>query len=88
MAFSLPLNNFNRNMEEFFLARGARLFKSPDSMWVVFPSKCANLTAFGCKIYEDRPVICKSYDGSKMPFMKGYCKWDELQRGESNAKGD
>jgi Fe-S-cluster containining protein len=38
---------------------------------------CPNLTPFGCKVYPERPKICRTYDGRKDPFMASDCKWKD-----------
>lgn len=78
LAFSLPKKSLTKQTREFYAARGSKFKKQGKIIWVVVPSICPNLTAFGCKIYSQRPVACRMFDGRNFPFMDGICKWNEL----------
>jgi len=53
--------------------------------YIVIPYQCPELMPLhGCLIYEDRPLVCKQYDGRKDLIMKGVCKWEELEDEKSD----
>jgi Fe-S-cluster containining protein len=59
---------------EFYEARGFNVVKHADSIEIMIPSTCPNLTMYGCKIYGSRPESCKRYDGRLDPLLKDKCK--------------
>jgi len=63
---------------KFYKMRGAQFFTTNKGPFMVLNFSCPHLTENGCSIYEERPRICKEYDGREIPFMKGKCKWYEL----------
>ena len=83
MAMSLNRPAVTKDMVKFFKARGCELYYIPHVVWVIMPSVCPNLTTFGCKIYVNRPAVCRMYDGRNLPFMDKTCKLHEL--GGSNG---
>ena len=66
------------NLSEFYKVRGFTVIKHADSIEVMIPSACPELTKYGCKIYSSRPERCKVYDGLKDPLMKDKCGWKDL----------
>jgi hypothetical protein len=61
------------------LTRGLSIFHSEKSnkSLVRIPHVCQQLDN-GCKIYEDRPDNCRSYDGRQDPTLKEQCLWHKL----------
>ena len=53
----------NSNAMVFCDARGFDIVLEDGIYFVVIPSTCPQLSEDGCKIYEDRPVSCREYDG-------------------------
>jgi Fe-S-cluster containining protein len=76
--FRARLDPDNSRTQEFAYARGCSFLKMPDGPLVVIPFPCPNLTAEGCKIYENRPLACQTFDGRKDPLVGDKCKWHEL----------
>lgn len=61
---------------EFFKARGMDVQKSDRGILVIkLKSPCQHLTDKGCAIYENRPYVCKLYDGRP---DHSDCKWHDL----------
>lgn len=50
------------------------------TIYMLVPSRCQYLSMNGCKIYHERPQICRRYDGRFDPLLKHKCKL-----GEDNA---
>lgn len=78
LAFSLPKKSLDKQTRDFYEARGSKFKKQGPFVWVIVPSVCPNLTTLGCKIYPQRPVVCRVFDGRNYPFMAGICKWSNL----------
>lgn len=56
-------------------SRGCRVHSiGNNALAVMVPSICPQLTSFGCKIYRDRPKLCRLYDGRKDSLMRDFCK--------------
>lgn len=45
---------------------------------------CPHLTKDGCGIYENRPQVCKDYDGREQ--FKEDCLWNSLDRLDKETK--
>lgn len=61
---------------EFYETRGFKIYRpAPGLHFVEVPYECQHLTGFGCKIYPERPEVCRIYDGRKHPVMKTKCLW-------------
>ena len=65
--------------KEFYTKRGFRVMMHQGLSLVVLRSTCPHLTDKGCSIYEQRPQVCREYDGRKDPIMRYICKWKELE---------
>ena len=73
----IPIGQFpTSNTRDFYAARGIKIISFDFYLWLVLPHTCAQLTPQGCKIYEDRPLACRAYDGRTDPVVN--CKWKEL----------
>ena len=59
----LGMGYMNSNAMVFCDARGFDIVLEDGIYFVVIPSTCPQLSEDGCKIYEDRPVSCREYDG-------------------------
>lgn len=67
----------NKKAWEFYEAKGFKIVVyGPDLINVIIDRHCANLTPFGCKIYDTRPEWCRIYDGRLDPFIK-HCLWNK-----------
>ena len=73
-----------RELESFYKIRGCG-FKKLTNNWggietclVEVPFPCPHLTKYGCDFYNDRPDICRKYDGRRDPMMSATCRWREL----------
>lgn len=72
----------NQQME-YYNAHGCRTHSFSGTRFaVVVPTRCEQLTPFGCKIYYKRPNICRKYDGRKDMFLKDECQLPKLTAGE------
>ena len=61
---------------EFFKARGEKTYFDEDGyLNVVIKNRdCEQLTSFGCKTYDTRPLTCKVFTGKDDPELKEMCK--------------
>jgi len=65
---------------EFYEARGLDCYEYGNLIYVEVPSVCPNLTAFGCRIYPQRPRACREADPRRHPVMGKRCLWNEENR--------
>lgn len=64
-----------------FLAfKGFQFFESNLHLFLILKSPCKHLSPKGCKIYSERPVACKTFDGRKDPWIGEICKWSKLKK--------
>jgi len=72
----------------FYVNRGCWLATlSGGRLGIVIPFQCPHLTPEGCNIYENRPLACKEYDGTRDPLMSDKCLWIKKNRkGRNNDK--
>lgn len=54
-----------RDVIQFYEARGAAVSRSDDHLFIVFDVPCPHLTLKGCDIYDKRPRICRIYSGQE-----------------------
>lgn len=66
----------SKGAEAFYRARGYETGERRGQLCLILQIPCAQLTAFGCKMYNDRPKWCRQYDGRTDPFID--CLWEEL----------
>lgn len=79
LVFSISKGALTEHLAAFYRMRGSEFFEEGGVIWVMVPSVCPSLTPFGCKDYDNRPLICKRYDGRKFSFMKNKCKLYSLE---------
>lgn len=62
----------------FYQARGEKTYFDEDGyLNVVLKNReCEQLTEFGCKIYDERPLYCKIFTGKDDPELKETCKYE------------
>lgn len=62
---------------EWMAARGITVIEEFRFAWKVrIPSRCSHLSSekpWKCDIYENRPKVCRDYDGRKSPDLQ--CAW-------------
>lgn len=73
LRFEFPVWAFTMYHVEFYTARGCTISKEGDVVYVLVPHTCRHLTPMGCSIYEERPKICRDYDGRDDPTVD--CLW-------------
>lgn len=66
----------NEDAVEFYKTKGFEVGEHQGQLGLILQIPCEQLTAFGCKIYNDRPKWCRLYDGREDPFVD--CLWEEL----------
>ncbi len=68
---------------EFYETRGSKVYKLPNNKYAVRVfSPCSFMVeGVGCRIYNDRPWLCQTYDGRTDPFLN--CP---LTKGEANVQ--
>ena len=86
-----PYAGDNKDMVEFFSARGFKVYRVPidadkkeTRLMLSFEYPCPFLTPAGCAIYLHRPQVCREYDGTKDPFID--CAWKELENANKDSK--
>jgi len=62
----------------FYRTRGCDIVMSDGKAFVTVPFPCPKLTDFGCKIYPNRPLVCRTYSGLNDPVMRDQCAWQSL----------
>jgi len=66
---------FTPDLRHFYAIRGCRFTEQGRWIHVCIPTICSHLRfERGCLIYEERPDVCKKYDGREDVTMKGICK--------------
>jgi Fe-S-cluster containining protein len=78
--FYVPTQINNEAEKEFYELRGCTVENFRGNQVVVIPLPCPHLTPEGCNIYNERPEVCKNYDGTKDPLMKDKCLWIDKNR--------
>ena len=78
MTFTLSTNGDSHlaaKYVQFYKARGCKVrVLSTDNIAVMVPFVCPSMDEKGCTIYEDRPLLCREYDGRYDPFLADQCK--------------
>ena len=81
LAVEVTLQSMPPEAIAFYVTRGCWLATlSGGRLGLVIPYQCPHLTPEGCDIYEDRPLVCKDYDGTRDPLMKDKCLWIRKNR--------
>ena len=62
--------------EIFYKARGEKTYYDEEGYLnvVLKNRKCEQLTPFGCKIYDNRPLHCKLFTGKDDPELREICE--------------
>ena len=62
-------------MEEFYMARGEEFYYDDEGYLnvVIKERDCKQLTPFGCKIYDNRPLSCRLFYGADDHLLKDIC---------------
>lgn len=72
-------------LERFYRVRGCEIRGLKNSWggtetWLAdVPLPCPHLTPRGCDFYDERPEVCRLYDGRRDPVMRERCRWGELE---------
>jgi len=77
-----PGNDQYERLIEYFQKRGCEVAKRGDYTFVRIPSKCVHLGPEGCRIYEERPEMCRLIQGDTDPGFVDICLWrfEEMKR--------
>jgi len=67
-----------REVIDFYKARGATVTKSDGELFIVFDLPCPHLSEKGCDIYQKRPKICRIYSGQHE--FGDECLWSTLSK--------
>lgn len=82
VTFSLPTSNLSQHLAEgyieYYLARGFEVVLIKNFIVVKIKIPCKQLTLKGCKIYDERPVLCRLYDGRQDEFLQ--CDLEKLNQ--------
>jgi len=80
VSFSLPLAGDLKIYEEFCRVRDLELVAVKKGVVYIRVEKhCKYLTVAGCRIYDQRPMACRMYDGRKDAAMADKCMWKEIE---------
>ena len=71
---AVPYYTADNDTIEFYSIRGCERVINDQGAYLLIPFSCPHLIEDGCDIYEDRPEVCREYDGRKVLFMKDKCK--------------
>ena len=64
---------------EFVTAWGIMLITDGWRIGTLLPHACKNITDEGCKIYENRPFVCRGFKGGdEVKIWRPFCLWYEL----------
>jgi len=67
--------NLAAKYAQFYRARGCTVkVLTGATIAIMVPKACPHLIEDGCAIYDDRPLLCREYDGRYDPFMAAQCK--------------
>lgn len=67
----------NPDVIEFYEVRGFRTKKSNEGiLYIYFNNICPNLNTTGCSIYENRPQVCRHFNG--IIDFGSDCLWNNL----------
>ena len=80
---AIPVEHVSPETIELYVARGCWLAPLSGGRYgIVIPFPCPHLTPEGCDMYNNRPQVCKDYDGKKDPLMADKCLWIKKNRKE------
>jgi len=72
---------------EFLEAWGIMFITDGKSMATFTPHACQHISEDGCKIYNDRPVVCKNFKaGDDVPMWRPFCFLWELKPEDERAE--
>jgi Fe-S-cluster containining protein len=70
-----PDSQMFKEISEFFIAHGCTATVIAGTFVLSVPHVCQHLTEKGCAIYENRPQVCRNYDGRRDPRLHMDCLW-------------
>ena len=73
--FRVRIDSYLLRSIDLFEARGFRVLRYLDILWLVIPHVCNQLGENGCRIYKNRPLDCQYYDGRGDPAVN--CRWKD-----------
>ena len=79
--FYVPTRVKSKEEMELYKLRGCKVANFKGNQVIIVPLHCPQLTPQGCRIYGNRPDVCKAYDGTKDPLMKHKCLWIKSNQG-------
>ena len=74
MTFKVPGDDY---IVKYYKARGCTVKDTEKGILISVPIECPELTAFGCRIYPDRPQLCRVMNGRLDPMTRDKCLWSE-----------
>lgn len=63
---------------DLFEMRGIKVNYGNFGPTLVLPSPCQYIGEEGCHIYNDRPDVCRNYDGRRVDEMQDICQWHRI----------
>ncbi len=77
--FLVNTNKIDATKLEFLRAWGVIFITDGVRIGTCLPHACKNITDEGCKIYKDRPDVCKGFKGGdEVKIWRPFCLWYEL----------
>ena len=89
---AVPMKMPRKEQLKFYRARGCSFKMRKTGLQIVIPFPCPQLTKDGCKIYDNRPEDCRTFDGRKDFLVEDICLWNKrnqgvLKKGTPRVKG-
>lgn len=77
-----PDSEMFKKISSFFMQHGCRAVIIQKTLVMKVPHVCQHLLPDSkCAIYENRPVMCRDYDGRKDPTLFKECLWNRQEDG-------
>jgi Fe-S-cluster containining protein len=72
--------NTPKDVLEYYEQRAKLVVKEKDGSWTAYLAQpCQHVSNKGCKIYEDRPDVCKKFPAQWNQYQEPYCELMRLR---------
>jgi len=77
--FMINSKEMDQHTLEFITSWGIMLITDGGKIGTLLPHACQHISDEGCKIYENRPLVCKNFKGGdEIKIWRPFCLWWEL----------